>query len=706
MAIDRTGISSLESGAPEIKYTGDEGPQDPRAMTDIEKIILQHWLQQGGSYGDIIPEEFKQQIIQLYGLDKMASVPEMAEGGIARLGYRGGKIIKGQDHMLAYITPGEANTLKNLGGQETMTPEGIPAYPPPGEYGGPGYAGSRSPDTGRERGIQAAAQSYSAPTPAAPAYSQSYNPGAGGVVTHSPITYTAAQKGTLSDPAEKMDYFTQQDIGTGDYRDVDPLTGERIITPPLSDNEGLGPTGPTPAELEAMRIRLLLAQQEADKAAADEKVAAIKEQEEEDAFLASLKREYDFEDLEYGDDRGLMYAAHGGRVPAAYGGLMGNDGRRAYGLGSFFKSVTKPFKKAAKTIKKVAKSPIGKLALGYLATAGLGNLAAGGGNWSRFIGSATKPGWLRPSQVWSNVAGMLPGSNTSSISNKETLQKAYDFHIKNKNWDTAEKIKKLIDSQGATGGLQTAMKTAAFGLPLLALKYPNLGEVPGLSMEDATAANQAAADAWSKTHLQGLDEEDWKLTSASELTPLQYSAQGGRIGYTKGGPTGHSPSHWNSIIEAWNDYDGPMTFSEFYNNHINKAQGGRIGYADGGNDDEELPHRTAALSAMYGLRKKAQEGGLMDLGGMEKDYRNEGGFVPIGGQERADDVPARLSKNEFVFTADAVRNAGGGDIDKGAEIMENLMENLEQGGKVSEESQGLEGARNMFATAQKLEGVL
>ena len=105
-------------------------------------------------------------------------------------------------------------------------------------------------------------------------------------------------------------------------------------------------------------------------------------------------------------------------------------------------------------------------------------------------------------------------------------------------------------------------------------------------------------------------------------------------------------------------------------------------------------------------RPKAQEGGLMDLGGMEKDYRQEGGFVPIGGQERADDVPARLRKNEFVFTADAVRAAGGGDIDAGAEVMENVMENLEQGGQVSEESQGLEGARDMFATAQRLEGVL
>jgi len=112
------------------------------------------------------------------------------------------------------------------------------------------------------------------------------------------------------------------------------------------------------------------------------------------------------------------------------------------------------------------------------------------------------------------------------------------------------------------------------------------------------------------------------------------------------------------------------------------------------------------LSFAQGGRIPAQEGGMMDMGGMEKDYRNEGGFVAIGGQERADDVPARLSKNEFVFTADAVRNAGGGDIDKGAEIMENMMENLEAGGKVSEASQGLSGARQMFQTSQRLEEVL
>jgi len=97
---------------------------------------------------------------------------------------------------------------------------------------------------------------------------------------------------------------------------------------------------------------------------------------------------------------------------------------------------------------------------------------------------------------------------------------------------------------------------------------------------------------------------------------------------------------------------------------------------------------------------------LLDMDGKEKDYRETGGFVDMGRMERADDVPARLSKNEFVFTADAVRNAGEGDIDKGAEVMYNMMKNLEAGGEVSEESQGLDGARNMFQTSQRLEEVL
>jgi hypothetical protein len=80
-------------------------------------------------------------------------------------------------------------------------------------------------------------------------------------------------------------------------------------------------------------------------------------------------------------------------------------------------------------------------------------------------------------------------------------------------------------------------------------------------------------------------------------------------------------------------------------------------------------------------RQPAAMGGIMNLkmGGMpvEMDLRAKGGFVPIGKKERADDVPARLSKNEFVFTANAVRNAGNGDIRKGAKRMYNLMHQLE-----------------------------
>jgi len=91
---------------------------------------------------------------------------------------------------------------------------------------------------------------------------------------------------------------------------------------------------------------------------------------------------------------------------------------------------------------------------------------------------------------------------------------------------------------------------------------------------------------------------------------------------------------------------------------------------------EEIP------TDMYNLQyENAKDGGIIGLanGGqptMEMDYRG-GGFIPVGARERADDVPARLSKNEFVMTADAVRAAGGGSIDRGSQRMYDLMNNLE-----------------------------
>jgi hypothetical protein len=152
------------------------------------------------------------------------------------------------------------------------------------------------------------------------------------------------------------------------------------------------------------------------------------------------------------------------------------------------------------------------------------------------------------------------------------------------------------------------------------------------------------------------------------------------------------------------------------------AEGGRINFSNGGGptkyikdvltkkgyqdmmqnmNDNEI--RSLYDSVMGTFSRRFAEGGMIDLGGMEKDYRAEGGFVPIGGKEKADDVPARLSKNEFVFTADAVRNAGAGNIDEGAAVMQRMMDYLEQGGQISQESQGMNPAQDMYDTTQQLE---
>jgi hypothetical protein len=80
------------------------------------------------------------------------------------------------------------------------------------------------------------------------------------------------------------------------------------------------------------------------------------------------------------------------------------------------------------------------------------------------------------------------------------------------------------------------------------------------------------------------------------------------------------------------------------------------------------------------LRQGMKDGGIMNLKEKEMDLRG-GGFVPIGKKERADDVPARLSKNEFVMTADAVRGMGEGDIDKGAQRMYDIMNTYETIGR-------------------------
>ena len=92
------------------------------------------------------------------------------------------------------------------------------------------------------------------------------------------------------------------------------------------------------------------------------------------------------------------------------------------------------------------------------------------------------------------------------------------------------------------------------------------------------------------------------------------------------------------------------------------------------------PEQKKAFVDRFNAKKGGMPTGIMrtnKAGVMERDYRDKGGFVPVGIKEKADDVPAMLSKNEFVFTADAVRGAGNGSIEKGAQRMYDTMKKLE-----------------------------
>ena len=106
-------------------------------------------------------------------------------------------------------------------------------------------------------------------------------------------------------------------------------------------------------------------------------------------------------------------------------------------------------------------------------------------------------------------------------------------------------------------------------------------------------------------------------------------------------------------------------------------------YLKDGSDDGQTYDEFEVREMLYGDQHASggvinayNMGGSVLPQGMEMDYR-QGGMIPMGSKERADDVPARVSKNEFVMTADAVRAAGGGSVNKGAQRMYQLMNNLE-----------------------------
>ena len=424
------------------------------------------------------------------------------------------------------------------------------------------------------------------------------------------------------------------------------------------------------------------------------------------------------------------------RQMAAYGGIMGLDGRKKYGIGSWFQeNIMDPIKN----------NPL-------IAAAAL---AGGVDLYKRGDESVIGNIFNNPA-----VERILKGKEILDKDKKGTGKYeggVYDALAKN--------IVPIIGGIGA--GIFTKSQQGGGGGGQNSNTFGQVNDQTAMNLKEYTQGiNLLDAKGMAAVGQNfALPDAARKYTPTEMIeTYAQAAANGGRIGFNGGGGVG---SMRERLIAKGYDWINDQTDDEvvrqifdsemgtFTDSSVYRANGGRIGFDNGGGADMGAPQMNRAqvteeaitkimqkmqdpnltdedraflqakLQAfgmpqqkmpMMGMEQMSMmarggrigraEGGIMDLGGMEKDYRAEGGFVPIGAKEKADDVPARLSVNEFVFTADAVRNAGGGDIDQGAQVMENMMKNLEQGGQVSEESQGMQGARDMFATSERLGEVI
>ena len=211
-----------------------------------------------------------------------------------------------------------------------------------------------------------------------------------------------------------------------------------------------------------------------------------------------------------------------------------------------------------------------------------------------------------------------------------------------------------------------------------------------------------------------MDDETQEEKEAEMLKELlrELEADGGRIGLREG--TGSKKKYGRGIESAVKQIDPlqeglgelkmgggiPMAFTRLEKSFLFKNLA-KLGGADRSftmpqlykilSDPSKYPKDVQALKAFLkikGFQKGGDVGSVNEIpvrknkaGVEELDMRASGGFVPIGVKEKADDVPAMLSKNEFVLTADAVRGIGGGSVEKGSEKLYNLMKTAEQVGK-------------------------
>ena len=331
-----------------------------------------------------------------------------------------------------------------------------------------------------------------------------------------------------------------------------------------------------------------------------------------------------------------LYAALEGRESMRFGenpyGIMGvtqrfakgGEVRQAYGLGSLVRKITKP-------IKKILKSDIGKAALLYGAGTYLGGTKFMGGDGTlSFMDRLKNPALLKNLVYTDNKFSPFKG-----IAAATALTGLFS-----KNEEEDEDLDQ-ISSRKDESGLKELIAT-------------------------------------------------YKPLRFQVQPAYQLAANGGRMGYEEGGnidpadlPMSREGLPTYEDIETGEEVDYPYENkemssepnidAELFQMYLDAIGSGKIPRSTTFDQYKELMEETASMGPK---RTMANEGGLMNLGGKEMDLRG-GGFVPLGAREKADDVPARLSKNEFVFTADAVRAAGGGDVDRGADLMYKTMKDLE-----------------------------
>ena len=240
----------------------------------------------------------------------------------------------------------------------------------------------------------------------------------------------------------------------------------------------------------------------------------------------------------------------------------------------------------------------------------------------------------------------------------------------------------LLNLSGAktgTGAAMDALKiggTGAVITGLLASKERQPGESDMDFAQRQAQVNEQLNVQFRRLYPQGGNEsdEDYDVRISAlvegaddQTVPVGNMADGGRAGYASG-----SEDRFMELVSELRERGFSQQEAIEEARRIlseNKAMGGRIMRAMGDTASENAMQ----AGGIEGLPVRQNSKGVKEL-----DLRETGGFIPpVGVKEKADDIPAMLSNNEFVFTADAVRAAGGGNVNKGAQRMYDLMKSLE-----------------------------